>query len=155
HAATHRRLSRRVPRLEHDLVLRLVHLSAWRGYLLRRGDRGVREEARCRQQSLGCRRHHAGMDAVVATTVPSVRNATADQIGAGVWTHTWLVCHCGAWSACQLVRCGAARLYDLLLRRDLHGLAQALDLAEHRDRWRRRCFPADDRLGSSHRLIVL
>src|SRR5262245_65914362 len=30
---------------------------------------------------MGRRRHHAGMDTFVAAAVPSVRNATADQIG--------------------------------------------------------------------------
>ena len=38
------------------------------------------EEARGRQQSVGRGRDHAGMDAVVAAAVPSVRDAAADQI---------------------------------------------------------------------------
>src|SRR6266436_800307 len=37
----------------------------------------------------------------------------------------------------QLVRRRAARVYDLLLCRDLHDRAEALDRAEHRDRRRR------------------
>ena len=50
------------------------------GVLLRHG-RGLHEKARGRQQSVGRRRDHAGMDAVVAAAVPSVRNVAADQIG--------------------------------------------------------------------------
>ena len=46
---------------------------------------------------------------------------------------------------------GAARLHDLLLRRRLHDVAQALDAAEHRDRRRRRRVSADDRLGGGDR----
>ena len=49
---------------------------------------------------------------------------------------------------------GAACLHDLLLRRHLHDVAQALDAAEHRHRRRGRRLPADDRLGRSHRHAV-
>ena len=42
---------------------------------------------------------------------------------------------------------GAARLHDLLLRRRLHDVAEALDAAEHRHRRPRRRAAAGDRLG--------
>ena len=45
----------------------------------------------------------------------------------------------------------AARLHDLLLRRRLHDVAQALDAAEHRHRRRGRRVSADDRLGRRDR----
>ena len=51
----------------------------------------------------------------------------------------------------QLARRRPPRLHHLLLRRDLHGLAQALDAAEHRHRRRRRGVPADDRVGGGDR----
>jgi hypothetical protein len=43
------------------------------------------------------------------------------------------------------------RLHDLLLRRHLHDVAEALDAAEHRYRRRRRCLSSDDRLGIGNR----
>ena len=42
--------------------------------------RGVREEARRRPTIRGARRDDAGMDAVLAAAVPSVRDAAADQV---------------------------------------------------------------------------
>ena len=51
----------------------------------------------------------------------------------------------------QLARGRAARLHDLLLRRRLHDVAEALDAAEHRHRRRRRRVPAGDRLGRGDR----
>src|SRR5262249_17999295 len=50
-------------------------------------------------------------------------------------------------------RCSSC-VYDLLLRRGLHGLAQAIDAAEHSDRRRGRGFSADDRLGGGHGVAV-
>ncbi len=49
--------------------------------------------------------------------------------------------------ASQLARGGAARLHDLLLRRRLLDVAEALDAAEHRHRWRGRRLPPIDRRG--------
>ena len=46
----------------------------------------------------------------------------------------------------------AARLHDLLLRRDLYDLAQAFDAAEYRYRRSRWSIPADDRLGGRDRI---
>ena len=60
---------------------RLLHLRLRRRDLLLRCDRGVREEARRGQQSMGRRCDDAGVDAVVAAAVPPVRNAAADQVG--------------------------------------------------------------------------
>ncbi len=77
-AAPHRRLSGCVPRLERSLVVRLLHRGIWRsGVLLWRGG-SLHEKACCRQQSVGRRCHDAGMDAVLAAAVPSVRDAAAD-----------------------------------------------------------------------------
>ena len=49
---------------------------------------------------------------------------------------------------------GAARLHHLLLCRDLHHVAEALDRAEHRDRRRRRRAAAGGGLGGGDRLAV-
>ncbi len=78
HAAPHRRLSRRLPRLERGLVVRLLHRRLRRAGVLLRHGRGLHQEARGRQQSVGRRRHDAGMDVVLAAAVPSVRDAAAD-----------------------------------------------------------------------------
>ena len=51
----------------------------------------------------------------------------------------------------QLARRGAPGIHDLLLRRDLLDVAEALDAAEHRHRRRRRRAPADRRPGRRHR----
>ncbi len=51
----------------------------------------------------------------------------------------------------QLAGCRAAGVHDLLLCRRLHGLAEALDAAEHRHRRCRRGLSADDRLGRRDR----
>jgi cytochrome c oxidase subunit 1 len=48
-------------------------------------------------------------------------------------------------------RGGAARFHDLLLRRRLYDVAQALDAAEHRDRRRRRRVSAGHRVGGGDR----
>ena len=56
--------------------------------------------------------------------------------------------------SCSRAQCqggSAARLHDLLLRRCVHGMAEAEDAAEHRHRRRRRRASAGDRLGSRHR----
>ena len=45
---------------------------------------GVRAEGKGRRQSVGRRRHHAGMDAVVAAAVPSVRSAAARAVIEGM-----------------------------------------------------------------------
>ena len=74
HAAPHRRLSGCLPRLERGLLVRLLHRRLRPAGLLLRHDRGVRQKARRRRQSVGRRRHHAGMDAVVAAAVPSIRD---------------------------------------------------------------------------------
>ena len=69
-----------VPRLERDLLDRLLHRRLRRaGVPLRHGG-GLREEARGRQQSVGRGRDHAGMDAAVAAAVPPVRDAAAHQV---------------------------------------------------------------------------
>ena len=51
----------------------------------------------------------------------------------------------------ELARRRAARLHDLLLRRHLHDVAEALDGAEHRHRRRRRRAAPGRRLGSGDR----
>ena len=79
-AAPHRRLSRRVSRLEPGLVLRFLHRGIWRSGVLLRYGRSFHEEASCRQQSVGRWRYDAGVDAVLAAAVPSVRDAAADQV---------------------------------------------------------------------------
>src|SRR5262249_59534586 len=71
-AAPLRRLSGRVPRLEHGLLIWLVYLRLLRCHLLLLPYPRLLEKARGRQQSVGCGRNHAGMDAVVAATVPPV-----------------------------------------------------------------------------------
>jgi hypothetical protein len=54
----------------------------------------------------------------------------------------------------ELARRRSAGLHDLLLRRRLHDVAEALDAAEHRDRRRRRRLPAGDRLGGGRPAII-
>ena len=51
----------------------------------------------------------------------------------------------------QLPGGGAARFHDLLLRRRLHDVAEALDAAEHRDRRRRRRAAPGDRVDRGDR----
>ena len=54
--------------------------------------------------------------------------------------------------ATNMLAAGAAGVHDLLLRRGLFDVAEALDAAEHRD-WRGGGgVPADDRLGGGHRV---
>ena len=73
HAAAHRRLSRRVRRLEPGVVARLVSFRARRvGVLLRRGA-GLPAQGKGRGQSVGRRRDHARMDAAVAAAVPPIQ----------------------------------------------------------------------------------
>jgi hypothetical protein len=51
------------------------------------------------------------------------------------------------WLASNWLAAGLLAFLHLLLRRHLYDVAEALDAAEHRDRWRGGCFPAGDRLG--------
>ena len=76
----YRRLSRRLRRLELRVLDRLLHLRLRRADLHLRRDRRVRAQGAGRRQSVGRRRHHAGMDAVVAAAVPSVRSAAARAV---------------------------------------------------------------------------
>ena len=80
YAAPLRRLSGRLCGLEQHLVDRLVHFRLRRADLPLRRARCVHEEAEGREQPVGRERDHAGMDAVVAAAVPSVRSAAADQV---------------------------------------------------------------------------
>ncbi len=80
HAAAHRRLSRRLCRLELGVLDRLLHLRLRRPDLLLLHDRRLRAQAAGRRQSVGRGRHHAGMDAVVAAAVPPVRSAAARAV---------------------------------------------------------------------------
>ena len=80
HAAPLRRLSRRVRRLELGVLDRLLHLRLRRADLPLRRDRRLRAQGAGRRQSVGRGRHHAGMDAVVAAAVPSVRSAAARAV---------------------------------------------------------------------------
>ena len=60
--------------------LRLLHLGLRRADLHLRRGRCLREEAGGRGQSVGRRRHHAGMDAAVAAALPPVRSAAARAV---------------------------------------------------------------------------
>ena len=80
HAAPLRRLSRRLRRLEPGFLARLLPLRLRRADLHLRRHRGLREEGKGRRQSVGRRRHHAGMDAAFAAAVPSVRSAAARAV---------------------------------------------------------------------------
>ena len=82
----YRRLSRRLRRLEFRLLDRLLHLRLRRADLHLRRDRRVRAQGAGRRQSVGRRRHHAGMDAAVAAAVPPVRSAAARAV----------ICECAA-----------------------------------------------------------
>ena len=62
--------------------LRLLHLGLRRPDLHLRRGRRLREEAGGRGQSVGRRRHHAGMDAAVAAALPPVRSAAARAVTA-------------------------------------------------------------------------
>ena len=56
--------------------------------------------------------------------------------------------------AANLMAGALLAFHHLLLRGDLHHVAETLDAPEHRDRRRRRGLPADDRLGRGHRRRV-
>ena len=71
-----------IPRLERDLVLRLLHRGIRRAGLPLRHGGGLREEACGRPQSMGRGRDHAGMDVAFAASVPPVRDAAAHSIRA-------------------------------------------------------------------------
>ena len=77
HDAALGRLSGCVRRLERGVVDRGLHLRFRPADLPLRHDRCVRAQAARRRQSVGRRRHHAGMDVAVAAAVPPVRNAAA------------------------------------------------------------------------------
>ena len=100
--------------------------------------------------------YDADVDALMTRTqrrpVPMGRVKPGEAFAFGVTLAGFSVATLGL-----LVNCArgcAARLHHLLLRRDLHRLAQAPDAAEHRDRRRRRRLSADDRLGGGHRLAL-
>ena len=77
HAAPLHRLSRCVCRLEHGVVLRLLHLGVRRAGLPLRRLRSLPEEARRRRQSVGRGRDDARMAAVFAAALPPVGTAAA------------------------------------------------------------------------------
>ena len=95
----------------------------------------------------------ADIDAVMSRTagrpIPAGRVLPQEALGFGMTLAFGSVAVLG--SRRQLARRRAPRLHHLLLRRDLHDAAQALDAAEHRHRRRRRRLPADDRLGGRDR----
>src|ERR1700680_840955 len=81
HAAPHRRLSGRLSRLEHGLLVRVVYFRVRRADLLLRHGARLHAQGARRCQSVGTGSDHLGMDAAVAAAVPPVRRAAADQIG--------------------------------------------------------------------------
>ena len=97
--------------------------------------------------------YDADIDAVMARTAAASNSSRHDLAlrSAGIRT-----CPCrrrsrGSCARAQYQGGSAARLHDLLLRRRLHGMAEAEHAAEHRH-WRcRRCPAAGDWLGSRHR----
>ena len=97
--------------------------------------------------------YDADIDAVMTRTarrpIPAGRVRPDEALAFGVDARGRL--GAGARRAGQLVRGGAARLHDRLLRLRLHDVAEALDAAEHRDRRRGRRVSADDRLGGGDR----
>ena len=80
HAAPLCRLSRRLLVLEPRLVDRLLHFGRRRGRVPLWHLPGLRAQGSRRQQSLGPVRRYAGVDAVLAAAVPSVRGAAAHQV---------------------------------------------------------------------------
>ncbi len=80
HDAALGRLSGCVRRLERGVVGRRLHLRLRRADLHLRRDRRVLAQAAGRRQSVGRRRHHAGMDAALAAAVPPVRSAAARAV---------------------------------------------------------------------------
>ena len=82
HATPLYRLPRRLRRLEHGLVLRLVYLGVRRRGVPLRRVRGVLQEAHRRRQSMGRGRNDAGMAAAFAAAVPPVGTAAEDPVGA-------------------------------------------------------------------------
>src|ERR1700676_5410723 len=80
HAAPHRRLSGRLPRLEHGLLVRVVYFRVRRADLLLRHGARLHAQGARRRQSVGTGSDHLGMDAAVAAALPTVRRAAADQI---------------------------------------------------------------------------
>ena len=76
----YRRLSRCVCRVEFRVVDRLVHFGHWRARLSLRHGARLHPQRTCGRQSLGTRRDHARMDAVVAAALPSIRDAAADPM---------------------------------------------------------------------------
>ena len=81
HAAPLHRLSGRVRRLEHGLVLRLVPLGLRRAGLPLRRLRSLLEEAHRRRQPVGRGRNHARMATAFAAALPPVGTAAEDQVG--------------------------------------------------------------------------
>ena len=80
HAAPLCRLSGCVRGLEPGVLARLLHLGLRRADLHLRRGRRLHEEAGGRSQSVGRRRHHAGMDAAVAAALPPIRSAAARSV---------------------------------------------------------------------------
>ena len=122
--------------------LRRDPLHRHRGGCLRRPEHVVR-----------CR-YRRGMSRTAEPPVPSGRVEPREALAFGL---TLLGLLGGACSglATNWLAAGAAGLHDLLLRRRLHDVAEALDAAEHRHRRRRRGLPADDRLGRGDRHVSL
>ena len=118
-----------------------VHRAA-----LHRGRRG-----RGRRAQHVVRRRHRRDDDAHRASVRSRRAASqpGEALAFGLMLAVFSVVD--ARPARELARGRAARLHDLLLRRRLHDVAEALDAAEHRHRRRRRRIPADDRLGREDR----
>ena len=74
------RLSGCVRGLERGVVGRRLHHRFWRPDLPLRHARRVHAQGAGGGQSVGRRRHHAGMDAAVAAAVPPVRSAAAHTV---------------------------------------------------------------------------
>ena len=109
-----------------------------------------RRRRRRRAQHVVRRRHRRGDDAHRATArFRPAASQPGEALAFGLTLAVGSVVVLGL--MVNLLAAGAARLHDLLLRRRLHDVAQALDAAEHRDRRRGRRVSADDRLGGGDR----
>ncbi len=93
--------------------------------------------------------YDADIDAVMKRTAkrPIPAGRLWRDAGADFWPATFNFLRFDSWSVCQFAVGVLAGLHDLLLRRRLYDVAEALYTAEHRYWWRGRGFPANDWLG--------
>ena len=94
----------------------------------------------------------ARMTRTAGRPIPRGRVTPGEALGFGLTLAAFSVVTLGL--LVNVVAGCAARLHHLLLCRDLHDVAEALDAAEHRHRRRRGRAAADDRLGGGDRLGV-